>query len=47
MSNSKRTDVEKEQFWQLVLEEHASSPMSVRNFCLLVTYKNTEDTEIP
>ncbi len=33
MSNSKRSDVEKQQFWELVFEEHASSQMSVRAFC--------------
>ncbi len=40
MSNSKQSDVEKQQFWQLVLEEHANRQMSVRNFCFLVTYKS-------
>ncbi len=33
MSNSKQSNVEREQFWRLVFEEHASSQMSVRAFC--------------
>ncbi len=33
MSSRKRPDVEKQQFWGLVLEEHTKSGLSVRAFC--------------
>jgi transposase-like protein len=33
MSSRKQRDVEKQQFWRLVFEEHAQSGLSVRAFC--------------
>lgn len=33
MSSRKGPDIEKQQFWRLVFEEHAKSGLSVRAFC--------------